>query len=189
MTKTQVRGKIARYERGMKMSIECMNHLDENLKEKLKVVRQNILTMTNIPYEGVKSSFETPEEQVTIYSLLPNLEGSEIIERTTEKEKSIYIMNNGLMANIKKETLEELQNNIAALSHQIARGSFNEITSLNVLPQELENIVITMNRISTMDRANRIDLLYQKYCLTLKELRRIQIMSLDFEFDNQKLRK
>ena len=101
MTKTQVRGKIARYERGMKMSIECMNHLDENLKEKLKVVRQNILTMTNIPYEGVKSSFETPEEQVTIYSLLPNLEGSEMnITREIRKKLDYMFKTENLVKNL-----------------------------------------------------------------------------------------
>lgn len=69
------------------MNIECISTLDENLKDKLNVVRQNILAMNNVSYEGVTSVFENDQEKVTIYSLLTNLENIEIVKRVTKKSQ------------------------------------------------------------------------------------------------------
>lgn len=166
-----------------------MSILDESLKDKLDVVRANILAMPNVPYEGVTSSFENEDEKVTIYSLLPNLENAEIVEKTTKNRNDIFIINNGLIASITKKTLQELLNNIAILVSKISLGELDEITNLKVLPEDLENIVKTMNCLSIKKNENRVSLLYQKYCLALKGLRQIQAMHLDFKIRSEKLKR
>ena len=66
------------------MSIECLNVLDASLKEKLAIVKESILSMGDISYKGVQSQFETEEEKITIYNLLPGLEEAEVV---VKKEK------------------------------------------------------------------------------------------------------
>ena len=169
------------------MSIECINVLDANLKEKLTSVKKGILTMMNIPYEGIRSKFEQGEESVTIYNLLPGLEEVEVVERKTKGKSNIYMIKRGLVASISEATLQELLSNIHNLMALIEAGNFGEIKKLNVVPKEIEDIFQTIDRISIKSNENRIDLLYQKYCLALKQLRYIQRENLDFQIYSEKL--
>ena len=171
------------------MSIECMNVLDASLKEKLATVKKSILSMTNIPYEGIQSKFETEEESITIYNLLPGLEEAEFIEKKTKDKCSIYMLKGGLVANISDSSLKELLSNINNLIALIEAGNFGEIKNLNVVPKEIEDIFQIIERISIKENTSRIDLLYQKYCVLLKQLRHIQAENLDFQIYSEKLRR
>lgn len=169
------------------MSIECLNVLDGNLKEKLVTVKKNILTMANIPYEGIQSTFATDEESITIYNLLPELEEAEIVEKRSKDKCSTYIIKGGLVASISEDSLNELLSNIHNLMIAIETGNFGKIKELNVIPKEIEEIFQTMGRISIKENKNRIDLLYQKYCMILKQLRHVQAENLDFQIYSEKL--
>ena len=57
----------------------------------------------------------------------------------------------------------------------------------NIIHNEIKEILQTIDRISTKESIKRIDLLYQKYCLTIKQLRQIQAENLYFQMYSQKL--
>ena len=109
------------------MSIECINVLDASLKEKLATIKKGILSMMNVPYEGIRSKFEQGEESITIYNLLPGLEEVEVVERKTKGKSNIYMIKRGLVASISEATLQELLSNIHNLMALIEAGNFGEI--------------------------------------------------------------
>lgn len=171
------------------MSIECLNVLDASLKEKLAIVKENILFMGDISYKGVQSQFETEEEKITIYNLLPGLEEAEVVVKKEKgKDKShAYIIKNGLLAKISENSLNQLLNDLNIVVALIENGDFQTIKELDIIPKEIKEILQTIDRISTKESIKRIDLLYQKYCLTIKQLRQIQAENLYFQMYSQKL--
>lgn len=62
------------------------------------------------------------------------------------------------------------------------------MTNLNVIPEDLNNIVKEINCLLIKKKENRVGLLYQKYYLALRELRKIQAMNLDFKIYGEKLK-
>src|SRR5690625_3533703 len=140
------------------MSIECLNVLDASLKEKLAIVKESILSMGDISYKGVQSQFETEEEKITIYNLLPGLEEAEVVVKKEKgKDKShAYIIKNGLLAKISENSLNQLLNDLNIVVALIENGDFQTIKALDIIPKEIKEILQTIDRISTKESIKRI---------------------------------
>ncbi len=161
------------------MNINCIDSLGRELKEKLRVTKKNCLTLTNIPYSGVKHEIAEEDRTTTIYSLLPGLEDVQLIERTDKENTKVYMTKSELVANISKESLDDLlvQINIATASME-NRGMIS--SGMITIPEEIINNLRTMNHISLKKLPNELDSLYTEYTTLIATIRELQTKKTDF---------
>lgn len=167
------------------MSIESMISLSSTLKDKLDVVRKESLSMSNIPYEGVKTVFTNNNEEVTIYNFLPYLEEVIFIVEKIEGKTTVYMTYSGIIAKISEESLNALLENVKKIVELMNSGNYTVINSLDAVPEEIKISYQIMGRISSTN--NKQDLLYQEYCMLIKKLHLIQMQNFNLYKDPQEL--
>ena len=99
----------------------------------------------------------------------------------------VFIALSRIATKISENSLNQLLNDLNIVVALIENGDFQTIKALDIIPKEIKEILQTIDRISTKESIKRIDLLYQKYCLTIKQLRQIQAENLYFQMYSQKL--
>ena len=80
------------YKGGIYMSIKWISNLDDSLKESIKLVRKTSMISEVVSFLGAKTNITTTDSSITIYHLLPNLEGAEIVIRETKTNKECYLI-------------------------------------------------------------------------------------------------
>lgn len=157
------------------MNINCIDSLDNELKEKIKLARKDCLTLTNISY-GVTHSMELEDRTITIYSLLPTLESVQIIKRENKSSCEVYMVKSNLVASISNNALEELLSQIQATSDELnSTGTYREI----IIPHEIKSNLSILKRLSFKKEENFIDVAFFKYAQLISKIRDLQSSNLD----------
>ena len=160
------------YKGGIYMSIKWISNLDDSLKESIKLVRKTSMISEVVSFLGAKTNITTTDSSITIYHLLPNLEGAEIVIRETKTNKECYLIIKNLIATLKEEVVVKLEEQLLLASASLEKEDIYSLDEALVLPEDIWQAKATMEKLSTIDIGE--DKLYDEYCRTLKNLRAIQ---------------
>lgn len=157
------------------MSINCIDILDNELKEKLRLAKKDCLTLTSISY-GVLHEVDLGDKVITIYSLLPTLESIQIIKRENKESCQVYMVKANLVANISKESLEELLREIKETSDELTNtGTYREI----MIPEEIKSNLGLLEHLSLQKQENVLDSAFSEYAELISQVRKTQALNLD----------
>ena len=164
--------RIYSHERGINMSIEIVNVLDEKIKKALKEAKRNCLNEKNLSYAGKVHHFQEEGETLTVYSLLPGLEESQLVVRKADDEqKKILMVKADLVATISEDAFVELMSNIYASQNNLEDN--DQAMEFDVLPDEIKKAYRTMQQISLRECSDELDLLFKEYALLTEKWHQI----------------
>ena len=146
------------------MSIKLMNVLDVKVKKALKEAKRDCLNDKRISYVGVVQRYQEEGETLAVYSLLPELEESQIVIRRKENgEKEILMVKSDLVATISEESFVELISNICSAQSLLEDKNTSFSSTIDILPDDIKTTYRTMQNISVKECHDELDLLFKKY--------------------------
>ncbi len=154
------------------MRINHISSVDINIRKTMLLEMQKCLKMKNLPFVGVKDVIEE-DETIIVYSLLPTLESFQVIKKINKDGTTqVYMTKNSWVAEIKEESLNEFLTSISAIN-DLANDN-TTLENMVHIPLEIKYNQSLINKISFHDQLNKVEELYQKFAMTISQMRKIQ---------------
>mgnify|MGYP005799617019 CR=1 FL=1 len=144
------------------MSIEYIHVLEDSLKDIIKLTKRECITNNTISYTGVIHYFETKEQIVKVYSLIPTMEDAQIIDLKTSNGKQLFLIKDNLVATMPLNLTNSFLSRIEA-------GEQPE------LPEEIKGNYSTLKKLtSNIEMKSKLDSLFKEYAHLISKLHKMQ---------------
>ena len=158
------------------MNIKCLNTLDKELQDKLKLAKRECINLPDISYTGVEQKTKDEKGETTIYSLLPTLENIQFLKRKTDTKKEVYMIKADLVADISEEALNTLLKEIGTTYSELSNTGFYRGISL---PEEIEANFRILESLSKGRERGKLNSIFTDYTNLIAKIRTMQTNSLE----------
>ena len=98
-------------------------------------------------YKYLKEIIEN-DEKIKFYSLLPNMEEIIILKITSsDNEKKHYMLKGPLIAEIKEETVKQLEKNLIVANYLFGKQDLHKMLEILSIPEEIKNINLAIENL------------------------------------------
>lgn len=164
------------------MHISCIDVIDNKLQDAIKKIKLTSLQSPNLSFLGIHQEIIENDEKIKFYSLLPNMEEIIILKITSsDNEKKHYMLKGPLIAEIKEETVKQLEKNLIVANYLFGKQDLHKMLEILSIPEEIQNINLAIENLCLPKELSTIDQSFFEYTNLLSKIRKMNLISFQYE--------